>query len=123
MSRLFTRSNKDGLHQANALSWALEWLANKFYLATIAIRPTTVTIYNVATTDANWTTIASGLTGVLSWKLCERSGTEFHYCFDGVGTTYMTTYGLIQRDTAITAVYVKRPAGVNINLQLEVWTA
>ena len=120
--RLFTKVNKDGIHQSSALSWALEWLVDKFYLATIPIRPATVIIYNVSTADANWTAIGSGLFNVLSWKLTEKNGNAFHYCFDGVGATYMTSYGSLQRDTEISAIYVKRTGATNIDLQLEVWT-
>lgn len=121
--RLFTPTNKDGIHQANALSWALDWIGSKFFMSTIPIRPTTVTIINVATTDANWTAVATGLSGVLAWKLTEASGAAFHYCFDGVGATYMTSYGSLQRDSEIMVVYVKRTGATNINVQLEIWTA
>ena len=94
------------------------------YLASLQIRPSTCTIYNVSTTTANWTAIASGLTNVLSWKLKEKDGDEFDYCFDGVGTTYMTSLGeSLQRETDIAAVYVKRRGSTNINMQLEVWSA
>jgi len=120
--RLYTPTNKDGLHGHNALSWALEWLGSKFFMATVPIRPATVTIYNVATTDALWTAVAVGLTGVLSWKLTERSGRAYDYCFDGVGATYVTSYGSLQRDTEITAVYIRRRDATDINAQLEIWT-
>ena len=120
MSRLFTITNKDGLHSHNALSYALEFLASKFYLAVIGIRPTTTTIYNVATTDADWTTVATGLTNVLAWRLVEKSGNDFYYCYDGTGTTYMTGFGWVSKETAITAIHVKRTGASNINAQLEV---
>ena len=97
-------------------------IGGRRYPVLIQKRPSTVTIINVATTDANWTAIATGLTNVLAWKLCERNGNAFHYCFDGVGTTYVTSYGVIQRDTEITAVYAKRTGATDINLQLEVWS-
>lgn len=122
MSRLFTQYNKDGLHSHNALSYALEFLANKFYLAVIGIRPTTTTIYNVATTTSGWTAVATGLTNVLSWRLSERGGGDFYYCYDGVGTTYMSGWGWVSKETAITAIYVKRIGATNINAQLEVDT-
>ena len=114
---------KDSIHRDSALSVILEKDGSNYYFAVKQIRPATVTIYNVATTDANWTTIASGLTGVLSWKLTEKDGNAFHYCFDGVGATYMTSFGALQRDTEITAIYAERTGATNINLQLEIWTA
>lgn len=122
MSRPYIR-NQNGIHSHNALSWVIELLGGKFYLATIAIRPTTVTIYNVSTTDASLTTIASGLTGVLKWRLTEKSGNDFYYCFDGIGTTYVTGFGWVSEDTAPTGFYVKRPSGTNVDMQLTVWTA
>lgn len=121
--RKFTPSNKDGLRGDSALSFALEWLNGKFFLSTASIRPSSVTILNVSTADANWTAIATGLSNVLSWKLTEKSGNAFHYCFDGVGTTYMTSYGSLQRETDISAIYVKRTAAVNADMQLEIWYA
>ncbi len=123
MSRLFTRLNKDGLHSHNALSYALDFLASKFYLATIAIRPTTPTIYNVSTTNANWTPIATGLTGVLKWRLTEKSGNDFYYAYVSSPTAFMTGFGWVADDTAPTAIYAKRPATTNVDMQLEVWTA
>ncbi len=90
-------------------------------ISTDEIRPTRVTIYNTATTDANWTAVQTGLTDVVTWKLSERDGGSFNYCFDGVGTTYMTTYGAIQRDTILSAIYVQRTDATNINMQLEIW--
>ena len=90
-------------------------------VSTDEIRPGKVTIYNVATAGAGWMAIATGLTNVATWKLTERDGSAFNYCYDGVGTTYMTSYGVIQRDTVITAIYAQRTAGVDINLQLEIW--
>ena len=90
-------------------------------VSTDEIRPTRVTIYNTATAGAGWTAVATGLRDVATWRLSERSGTEFRYCFDGVGATYMTSYGLIQRDTAISAVYVQRVGAVDITMELECW--
>jgi len=86
-------------------------------------RPTTVVIYNVDTAGAGWTEIASGLTDVLAWKLTEKDGNAFDYCYDGVGTTYMRSYGDLQRDTEISKIYARRTGAANITLMLEVWTA
>jgi len=91
-------------------------------VSTDEIRPTKVTIYNQATAGAGWTAVATGLTNVASWKLVERDGNAFRYCFDGVGATYMTNYGAIQRDTAITAIYVQRTGGTDITMECEIWT-
>ena len=86
-------------------------------------RPATCTIYNVPTTTADWTAIATGLTKVRAWKLNERAGNDYLYCYDGVGTTYMTSLGVsIEQDTEITAIYVKRTGAANVTMELEVWT-
>ena len=123
MSREYTRGNKSGVHVHNAISWVLEWILGIPYLAVIGIRPTTTTIFNVSTTDASATTIASGLTGVLAWRLTEKNGNDFYYFYDGVGTTFVTGFGWVSKETAITAIYVKRPGASNVNMQLEVDTA
>ena len=119
MTRPYT--TKDTLHRDQALSVVIQKEGGEYYFSIIAIRPSTVTIYNVATAGAGWTEIAAGLTGVLSWKLTEELGTEFDYAFVAAPATYMTSYGDLQRDTALTALYVRRRGGVDINLQLEVW--
>lgn len=105
------------------LNKAVTNLGFDYVLQILTRRPTTVVIYNVSTSGAGWQAIASGLEGVLAWKLTEKSGNAFRYCFDGVGTTYVTSYGAIQRDTAITAIYVQRTAATDIDLELEIWTA
>jgi hypothetical protein len=117
-------SIKDALHRDPALSILLRKSGTDYHMSVVSIRPATPVITEVATTDANWTVIATGLTGVLAWKLTERDGNAFDYCFDnGVAGTSVRSYGAIQRDTALSAVYVKRTGGTDINMQLEYWTA
>lgn len=111
-------------HQGTALGKAIVRISGKDYLAHFAIRPSTVTIYNVSTTDAAWTAVATGLTDVLSWKLKEKSGASFNYAFAAAPATYMTSNGeALQRDIDISAVYVQRTGATNVDMQLEVWTA
>ena len=111
-------------HVSTGLTKLAIILGGEEWLGTLPIRPSTCTIINIATTDANWTEVATGLTGVLCWKLKDREGQEFDYCFDGVGTTYMTSLGeALQRETEITKVYVKRRGTTNLNMQLEYWSA
>jgi len=116
-------SVKDSINPGAAISVALEQMDGQYYMSVIPIRPSTVTIYNVSTAGAGWTAIATGLTGVLAWKLTEEGGNEFDYAFSAVPATYMTTYGDLQRDTALSDIYVRRRGGTDIDLQLEVWTA
>jgi len=118
-------SIKDSIHRDSALSVVLEKDGNNYYFAVKQIRPATVTIYNVSTAGAGWTAVATGLTGVLSWKLVEKNGNPngFDYCFDGVGATYMTCFGELQRDTEITTIYVRRKTATDLDMQLEVWGA
>ena len=83
-----------------------------------------VTIYNVATTDATWTALATGLTNVIMWRLSERTGLDFRYAFVAAPTAYSTCFGSNGYVlTAISAIYIQRPAATNVNGQLEVWTA
>lgn len=94
------------------------------YPVVITKRPTTVNLYNVAVSTDNWTrvpTTGTTLSDVLSWKLRERDGEEFDYAFEASPTPYMTTFGELQRDTEISAIWVKRRGSVTLNMQLEVW--
>jgi len=124
MSRPYSPSNKNGIHGHNALSWALEFLASKFYLAIIAIRPTTPTITTVTTTNANWTALATGLTNVLKWRISELGGNDFHYAYEAApGNNFSVGFGWVSYDTAPTAIYFKRPSTANVTLKLEIWKA
>jgi len=98
-------------------------IGDEEYLASLAIRPSTVTIINTPTTDANWTAVATGLTNVLAWKLTEESGNAFDYAFVLAPTAYMTSYGDLQRDTEISAIYVRRRSATNLAMQFEYWQA
>ncbi len=94
----------------------------KYSLGVEETRPATPTIYNTVVNTNNWTAIASGLTDVLAWVLNEQAGQEFDYCFDGIGTTYMTSLGApVEEDTDISVIYVKRRSAVTLNMQLECW--
>lgn len=68
--------------------------------------------------------MTTGLSGVLSWRLSEKSGNAFDYCFDnGAGGTSVRAYGPLVRDTEISAIYVKRTGATDIDMELEIWTA
>ena len=83
----------------------------------------TVTISTVTTTDANWTALGTGLTNVLSWKISELNGDDIHYAFEAVpGNNFSVAFGWWADKTAISAIYIKRPAGADITVKLEVWT-
>lgn len=109
-------------HGHTLLGDVIEKLGTTPFLAIMEVRPSTPTIYNVATTDANWTAVATGLTGVLGWRLSEANGADFDFAFTAAPATYATAFGLIGSDTQITAIYVKRKAAVNINAQLIIWS-
>ncbi len=123
MGREYTRGNKSGVHVHNAISWVLEWISNIPYLATIGIRPTTFAITTLTTTNANWVPLATGLTGVLSWKATELNGNDFHYAYVAApGNNFMVGFGVISYNAAPTTIYVKRPGASNITIKLEVQT-
>lgn len=107
--------------------WGSGAMVKDTYLYPVIIlqRPTTVTFYNVSVSTDSWTKIPASatLSAVLSWRLSERSGNDFHYAYVSAPTTYATAFGIIQRDTEISAVYVKRPTGAGtLTIELEVWT-
>jgi len=120
MSKPFTLSN--GVHSHNALSVALEKIGSNFFLSVIPVRPTTVTIVNVSTAGAGWTQVVAGLVGVLTWRLSEKSGQKFDYCYDnGAGGTSVRCYGVLQRDTDLSTIYVKRTGAIDLDMELEYW--
>ncbi len=121
MSRPFT--TKDGLHRDSALSVVLEKIGSNYYFAVTPVRPSTPTITTVTTTDANWTLLASGLSGVLHWKISELNGGDIHYAFVvAPGNNFSVAFGVTAEDTDLTAIYIKRPADANITVKLEYWT-
>ena len=120
MSRPYDINN--GLHRDRALSITLEKEGSLYFVAVKQIRPATVQIVNVSTTTGNWTAVATGLTGILAWKLNEKNGRTFRYAFSSAPAAYMTSFGPIQRDTEITAVYVQRPTATDLDMELELWS-
>ena len=120
MSRPYTIKN--GLHRDPALSIVLEKIGDNHYLAVSTIRPTTPTITSVATTDANWTAVATGLIDVVEWRISELNGNDFHYAFVAIpGDNFSVGFGWVSQHTGITSLYVKRPGTGNITVKLEVW--
>lgn len=112
----------DYSHQSTLLGDVIRKSGADRFLAMVGIRPSTVTIYNVPTTDANWTAVATGLTGVLGWRLSERGGADFHFAFTAAPAAYATAFGWMGADTEITDIYVKRPGSTDINAQLIIWS-
>jgi len=88
-------------------------------------RPTTPVIYNVATNSTTWVRVpATGttLSKVLAWRLSLENGDQFDFAYVSSPTAYVTSYGVVQRDTEISAVYARLPAGgAATKYQLEVW--
>jgi len=110
-------------HQGTALGRCIVRIGGKDFLTSLSIRPSTPTIYNVATADANWTAVATGLTDVLAWRLSEASGADFDFAFVAAPATFATAFGWIGDQSDISDLYVRRKGATNINAQLIVWTA
>jgi len=124
--RLYTPVNKNGIHGHNALSWALEWLANKFYLAVVPLSissDVTPTISSVTTATAAWTPLATGLTNLVKWRLSELNGNPFHYAYVAApGNNFNVGFGWVSYETAPTTIYIKRPGSSNITIKFEKWS-
>ena len=98
-------------------------IGSNFFLAVSEARPSTPTIVSVTTTDANWTALATGLTGVLKWRISELTGDDIHYAYVAApGSNFSVGFGWVAWDTDISAIYIKRPAGNNITVKLEYWS-
>ena len=108
--------------QAQGIADITVRIGGKDYAGILHLRPATPVIYNVSTTDATWTAIATGLTNVMNWRLSDRSGRNFYYAFVAAPTTYATAFGWVAEQTEITAIYVKRIGSVNVDGELVVWT-
>lgn len=109
-------------HVSTGLTGVIIRIGGVDYLAQMAIRPSTPTFYNVNLTDNNWTAIATGLTGVLSWRLSEASGKDFLFAFVAVPTTQATAFGWISESSDIAAIYAKRKDTATNNMELLIWT-
>ena len=95
------------------------------YPVLVPKRPSTVVILNpAAIADDLWNAVATGLTGVLDWKLQERNGLDFYYAYVAAPTTYVSCIGgLLQRQTDITQVYVKRVNATDtLTMEFEYWS-
>lgn len=84
-------------------------------------RPSTATITNVTISDNLWNLVATGLSDVLKWRLSEKTGANFNYAYGAVPAAFVTAFGSIQWDTAITTVYAQRQGDSELEMQLEVW--
>jgi hypothetical protein len=108
-------------HQSNTLTDVTIRIGGEDYLAQLAIRPSTPTIYNVAINNDAWTAIAVGLTDVLSWRLSEASGKDFLFAFVAVPATQATAFGWIGEQSELTSIYAKRKDTGTNNMELVVW--
>ena len=114
---------KNGLHRDPALSIVLVKEGGLHYFATKTIVPTTPTITTVTTTDANWTVVATGITGVLQWRLSELVGGDFYYAYTASpGNNFNVGFGWVSYQTCPTAIYIKRPGASDITIKYEKYT-
>jgi hypothetical protein len=109
-------------HESTNLGNVTVRIGDEEYLAQLAIRPSTPTIYNVTVNTNNWTAIATGLTGVLAWRLSERSGADFYFAFEAAPSAYCTAWGWVGDQSDISAIYAKRTGGAVLTMELLVWT-
>lgn len=121
MSRV-TGSQKE--HRDTQTNRVTDYGGGKYSWGIKETPPTTPVIYNKVTTDANWTAITTGLSDIRCWRLRERTGLPFYWSYTSSPTTYMTNLGgeIIEADTEISAIYVKRTASTDITVELEVWS-
>lgn len=123
-----TRRSKFGEynHRDTILAQVSGKLGANWYLAMFPIRPATPAIYNVSTTNGDWTRIpltGTNLSNVLSWRLSERNGNDFRYAFVSSPSAYATGFGWVSENSEITAIWVQRPSNSNIDMELVIWTA
>ena len=107
------------------LGSAAEYRNTYLHPVFLTYKPSTVAVYNVATTDATWTRIPTAgttLTNVVYWKLTERDGNDFYYAYEAAPSAFVTGFGYVSFNTEISAIWVQRPAGDNINMQLEIFS-
>jgi len=120
MSRPY--SIKDALHRDPALSIVIEKIGDNHYFAVVPVRPSTPTISTVTTVNANWTPLATGLTGILMWRISELNGNDFHYAYEAApGNNFSVAFGWVLFSTSPSAIHIKRPAGTNITIKFERW--
>ncbi len=110
-------------HRDTLIANATIKLGGEDYLATIQVLPSTPVIVTVTTTDANWTALATGLSGVLRWKIMELNGDNIHYAYVAApGDNFAVAFGWCGDNTDLQNIYIKRPATANITVKLEIWT-
>ena len=121
MGRPFNADN--ALHRDRSLGIVIEKVGDNHYFAVVPVRPTTPTILRVKTSNANWTPLATGLTGVLNWKVTELNGNNFYYAYVvAPGNNFSVGFGWISFNTGLTDIHIKRPAGTDVDCRLERWT-
>lgn len=98
--------------------------STRWFLATAEIRPSDggVTITSQTLNDANWTALATGLSGVVKWRISELNGDDFYYAYtNNPGDNFMVGWGWVSYDTDISQIYVKKPSGTSRTLKFERW--
>lgn len=119
----YPRVNEPTPNVANLLGSGYVKIDGYLYPVFVTKVPSTASaIVNVTINDDNWNEIATGLTGVCEWRLSERTGNEFHYAYEAAPATYCTAFGILQRNTGVENIYVKRVSGAgSITIELECW--
>ena len=118
-------NQSDTLHRDSQLRRFVDRIGGNDYMAIIpyaVASGSTPTITSVATTDATWTLVASGLTNVIQWRISELSGDDFHYAYVAApGDDFNVGFGWISYQAPLTNLYVKRTAAADITVKLEYW--
>lgn len=111
-------------HRDTLIANATIRLGGVDYLAVHEIRPSTSAIVSLTTTDDTWTAVATGLSGVLSWRVSEINGDSFNYAYVAApGSNFSVGFGWVSMETDISAIYVQRNTANNITVKLETWSA
>ena len=113
------------VHRDDQLRRFADRISGNDYLAIIpyaVAAEATPTITSVATTTANWTAVATGLSNVLQWRLSELNGNDFYYAYVAApGDNFNVGFGWISYQAPLSALYVKRTGGDDITVKLEYW--
>lgn len=94
-----------------------------WWLSTAPFGGKTPVISSTALSTDNWTIVASGLTGVVSWRLSELGGNDFYYAFVlAPGDNFSVAFGWVAQGSGVTNIYAKRVGSNTLTIKAEVWT-
>jgi hypothetical protein len=122
----YNRKNSPTPNIDNLFGSSYEIIDTYMYPVVLAVKksPSTSTMVVVTTADANWTAVITGLSNVMYWKANEQDGNNFRYAYVAVpGVNYCTAFGMLEKETALEALYVQRIGATNVSIALEYWTA